>query len=303
LYVKNKPIQPPAPPASGRGAPPVVRESVESIELSLLLDAINRLYGYDFRDYNQLSLLRRIEEWVGELQLPSMLALLDRMVHDESLLDKLLIKLTVNVTSFFRNPEFFAIFRTHVLPELAKHEFIRIWHAGCATGQEVYSAAILLDECGLLERTRIYATDLNRDVLLLAQSGIFTRAEIEAAEQDYRTAGGTQSLMSYATPVNDTVVFDRRLRERIVFAQHDLVKDGRFNDFDVIFSRNVLVHFNARLQERALALYTQSMRAGGYLGLGERETVMNSPFGQAYEPLAGEDIRLYRYTRSTVANS
>jgi chemotaxis protein methyltransferase CheR len=261
-------------------------ESIESIELSLMLEGLYRLYGYDFRDYSRSSLLRRVKEAVADEGLQTIAGLLERIVHDPDAGERLIVKLTVNVTSFFRNPEFFRAFREQVVPELADREFIRIWHAGCATGQEVYSAAIVLEEAGLLERTRIYATDLSRHVLHIARDGRYPAAELVAAEADYEDAGGIGSIAHHVTIGGGIGAFGTRFRERIVFAQHDLVRGGRFNQFDVIFSRNVLIYFNTSLQERAIRLYTESLTDGGFLGLGERESVLFSESAANYRPLA-----------------
>lgn len=261
-------------------------ESIESIELSLMLEALYRLYGYDFRDYSRRSLLRRVNEVVAEEGLKTIAGLLERIVHDADAGERLLVRLTVNVTSFFRNAEFFRTFREQVVPELADREFIRIWHAGCATGQEVYSAAIVLAEAGLIDRTRIYATDLSRRVLHTARDGHYPAAELIEAESDYVAAGGSGSIADHVTIAGRTGTFTERLRERIVFAQHDLVRGGRFNQFDVIFSRNVLIYFNTPLQERAIRLYTESLTDGGFLGLGERESVLFSESAAHFRPLS-----------------
>ncbi len=272
---------------------PMTQHEREDIELDLLLEGISRYYGYDFRHYAPASLKRRIWAAIRTEQLASISALQEQVLHDPACMERLLLSLTVNVTTMFRDPEFYRIFREKVVPRLRTYPFIRIWHAGCSTGEEVYSMAILLHEEGLYDRCRIYATDINERVLSKARSGIFDLSTMQEYTQNYLRAGGTRSFSEYYTAAYDHALFNPRLKEQITFSQHNLATDGSFNEFNVILCRNVLIYFNKQLQERVHNLLYESLGMFGVLGIGRAESMRFTPHEQHYKELhPGE--RLYQ---------
>ena len=270
-----------------------IQHEREDIELDLLLEGISRLYGYDFRHYAPASLKRRIALAVRAEQLASISALQERVLHDPACMERLLLALTVNVTAMFRDPEFYRVFREKVVPTLRTYPFIRIWHAGCSTGEEVYSMAILLYEEGLYDRCRIYATDINERVLARARSGIFDLGSMQEYTQNYLRAGGKQSFSEYYTAAYDHALFNPRLKEQITFSQHNLATDSSFNEFNVVLCRNVLIYFNKELQDRVHNLLYESLGMFGVLGIGRAESLRFTPHEHHYQELhPGE--RLYR---------
>jgi chemotaxis protein methyltransferase CheR len=268
-------------------------DNLEDLEIDLLLEGLFRHYGYDFRQYARSSLRRRLWRRVYAENLDSLSGLQERVLHDPAAMDRLLLDLSVNVTSMFRDPTFHAAFRSQVVPLLRTYPFVRIWNAGCSSGEETYSLAILLLEEGLYDRTRIYATDINEAVLDLARAGSFPADKLPEYTQNYRDSGGQGDLAKYHVVVGDRVRFSRSLRENIVFAQHNLASDRSFNEFHVIICRNVLIYFAAPLQERVHALFHESLVRLGVLGLGHKETVRFTSWEDRYEELNGRE-RLYR---------
>jgi chemotaxis protein methyltransferase CheR len=258
---------------------------VEEIEVALLLEAIYRRYGFDFREYAPASLKRRLWRRTHAEGLTTISALQDRVLHDSACMERLLLDLSINVTSMFRDPSFYAAFREKVTPLLRTYPFTRIWIAGCSTGEEVYSLAIVLEEEGLLERTRIYATDINEAVLERARRGVFNLDKMQEFTQNYLQAGGTRAFSEYYLADYDGVVFDRRLVENAVFAQHNLVSDRSFNEFHVIVCRNVMIYFDRSLQERVFNLFHESLVRFGVLALGHKETIRFSSTADQYEEL------------------
>ena len=266
---------------------------LQEIEIDLLLDGVRRRYGYDFRDYARASLRRRVRKLVVDEGLDTISALQDRVLHDPDCLDRLVLAWTINVTSMFRTPTFFAAFRDQAVPLLRTYPFVRIWVAGCSSGEEVYSLAILLREAGLLDRCRIYATDLNPDVLERARSGIFPLRHMKEYTENYQQAGGERSFSEYYSARYDSAVFDPSLRENVVFSQHNLVTDSSFNEFQAIVCRNVLIYFNRDLQARVLQLFRDSLCNLGILGLGSKETLRATPVDDHYVTLDRTN-RLYQ---------
>jgi chemotaxis protein methyltransferase CheR len=258
---------------------------VEEIEVALLLEAIYRRYGFDFREYAPASLKRRLWRRAHAEGLTTISALQDRVLHDSACMERLLLDLSINVTAMFRDPSFYAAFREKVTPLLRTYPFTRIWIAGCSTGEEVYSLAIVLEEEGLLERTRIYATDINEAVLERARRGVFNLDKMQEFTQNYLQAGGTRAFSEYYLADYDGVVFDRRLVENAVFAQHNLVSDRSFNEFHVIVCRNVMIYFDRSLQERVFNLFHESLVRFGVLALGHKETIRFSSAADQYEEL------------------
>ena len=272
------------------------KHDLERIEIKLLMEGIYRHYGFDFRDYSMPSLKRRVWKRVYAEGLTTISALQDKVLHDSSCMERLLLDLSINTTAMFRDPSFYLSFRQKVVPLLRTYPFVRIWHAGCSTGEEVYSMAMLLQEEKLLERCRIYATDINEAVLQRAKDGIFPLNTMQENTSNYIAAGGNGTFSEYYTARYDYAIFRPSLRENVVFAQHNLVTDSSFNHFNVIFCRNVLIYFNNALQERVQRLFLDSMEMFGILGLGKKETIRYSSVADNYEELDAEE-RLYRRVR------
>lgn len=267
--------------------------NLEEIEIQLLLEAIYQRYGYDFRAYSKASLRRRIMHRLGMSGLPSVMAMTDKVLRDRPFFVTLLNDLTVNVTEMFRDPPFYEAFRREVVPVLKTFPFIKIWHAGCATGEEIYSMAILLEEEGLYERAMIYATDIDKNVLAAAKKGIYSIAAIKQYSDNYQQAGGKASLSDYYTAKYDGVILDQRLKRNIVFADHDLATDQVFGEMNVIVCRNVLIYFDRELQQRVFGLFSESLDLGGYLCLGTKESLRFSGCEQDFEPVVG-DLKIFR---------
>ena len=269
---------------------------LESIEVHLLTEGVNQHYGFDFRDYSLPSLRRRLWKRAYAEGLDTISGLQEKVLHDPSCMERLLLDLSINTTAMFRDPSFYLAFRQKIVPLLRTYPFVRLWHAGCSTGEEVYSMAILLQEEGLYERSRIYATDINEAVLQHAKDGMFTLKTMQENTANYIAAGGTGTFSTYYTARYDYAMFRPSLRENVVFAQHNLVTDASFNHFNVIFCRNVLIYFNNRLQERVQELFLNSMEMFGVLGLGKKETLRYTSVSNNYEELDAEE-RLFRRIR------
>ena len=266
---------------------------IEDIEISLLLEGIYRRYGYDFRQYAPGSLRRRVRKILDAENLPTVSALQDKLLREAAVMERFLLGLTVHVTSMFRDPPFFRALRETVVPLLKTYPFLRIWNAGCSTGEEVYSIAILLQEEGLYDRVRIYATDMNEAVLKRAKDGIFPLQRMQEYTANYVQAGGKRSFSEYYTAGHEHAIFRPTLRENIVFSLHNLAVDGSFNEFHLILCRNVMIYFNRHLQERVLELFHASLARRGILGLGSKESLKLTPHEKEYEPLFGHE-KLYR---------
>ncbi len=272
------------------------RQDREELEISLLLEGVYRHYGFDFRQYARASIRRRLWRRTYAEGLSTITGLLDRVLHDEEAMQRLLLDLSINVTSMFRDPTFFAAFRTKVVPYLRTFPFLRIWNAGCSTGEETYSLAIVLHEVGLLERTRIYATDINEAVLRSAADGVFPLAKMKEFTENYLAAGGTRSFSEYYVSAYDRAQLNRSLAENVVFAQHNLVSDRSFNEFHVIVCRNVMIYFDRALQDQVHGLFLDSLVPLGVLALGHKETVRHTAHAERYETV-DEVERIYRRVR------
>lgn len=260
-------------------------KELEEIEFSLLLEGIFRQYGFDFRDYAPTSLRRRVWKTVRDAKLASISALLERVLRDPSVMERLLLNISIDVTSMFRDPDFFLALRRKVVPLLRDLPFIRVWHAGCAGGEEVYSMAILLQEEGLLEKTRIYATDMNEACLRRARAGIFPAKAMQEYTANYQAAGGASDFSGYYSSKYDNAIFKKELQKNVVWAQHNLVTDASFNEFHVILCRNVMIYFNRTLQNRVHSLIFESLPAGGVLAVGQKESLKFTPHEYGYETL------------------
>ncbi|HCF28635.1 MAG TPA: chemotaxis protein CheR [Cyanobacteria bacterium UBA11049] len=266
---------------------------LETLEIELLLEAVFRHYGYDFRNYAPASLKRRIWAAIQAEGVMTVSGLQEKVLHNRDCLERFLLLLSVNVTTMFRDPSFYKAFRSLVAPLLRTYPFIRIWHAGCSTGEEVYSMAILLQEEGLYDRCRIYATDINEAVLKQAKAGIFSLNRMQDYTQNYQVAGGKRSFSEYYTAGYENAIFSSSLKQNLIFSQHNLTGDNAFNEFNVILCRNVLIYFNKTLQERVQTLFYKSLIRFGILGLGRQESLMLTSYSQCYEELVSRE-KLYR---------
>jgi chemotaxis protein methyltransferase CheR len=272
------------------------REDVDEIELALLLEGVYRRYGFDFRQYAPASLRRRVWRRVHAEGLTTLSALQDRLLHDAASMERLLLDLSINVTAMFRDPTFYVAFREKVVPALRTYPFTRIWVAGCSTGEEVYSLAILLQEEGVYDRTRIYATDINESVLERARAGVFPLDKMREYTQNYIKAGGKRAFSEYYLAKYDGAQFQRSLVENVVFAQHNLVSDRSFNEFNAIVCRNVMIYFDRGLQDRVHRLFYESLTMFGVLVLGAKESIRFSPFDESYEDLDANE-RMFKKVR------
>lgn len=260
----------------------VVHDELQQIEINLLLEGLYQMYGYDFRGYVRASVHRRILNRMRAEGLPTITSLLEKVLHEPGVLERLLNDLSIRLTEMFRDPSFFAAFRKEVVPVLRNLPEIRIWHAGCATGEEVYSMAILMQEEGLAEKTKIYGTDMNEKAIEAAQRGAFPLKKMRQFTKNYLEAGGTKAFSEYYTTDHRYAYFHPVMSENLMFAQHNLVTDGSFNEFHVILCRNVLIYFDQNLQQHVHQLIFGSLAQGGFLGLGSKETILFVPDSLAY---------------------
>jgi chemotaxis protein methyltransferase CheR len=269
---------------------------LEDIEVALLLEGINRRYGFDFRGYALGSLKRRLWRRVHQERVANLSALQERVLHDPEAMERLLVDLSINVTSMFRDPSFFRAFRESVVPLLRTYPFVRIWNAGCSTGEETYSLAIILREEGLYDRARIYATDVATHVIDRARQGTFPLDRMRDYTENYLKAGGAEEFSTYYEAQGDIARFDPALLDQVVFAQHNLVSDGAFNAFNVIVCRNVMIYFGKLLQDRVHELFYESLETFGVLGLGHKESIRFTRHEDCYEEIDAHE-RLYRKVR------
>jgi chemotaxis protein methyltransferase CheR len=272
---------------------PAARDDVDEIELELLLEGVYRCYGFDFRQYAPASLRRRVWRRVHAEGLTTLSALQDKLLHDPACMERLLLDLSINVTAMFRDPSFYIAFREKVVPLLRTYPFTRIWLAGCSTGEEVYSLAILLQEEGVAERARLYATDINESVLDRARAGVFALDKMREYTQNYIKAGGQTAFSEYYVAKYDGAQFQRSLVDNVVFAQHNLVSDRSFNEFNVIVCRNVMIYFDRALQDQVHRLFYESLMTFGVLALGAKESIHFSPFEDRFEDIDANE-RLYK---------
>ena len=257
--------------------------NLENIELELLLQAIYLQYGYDFRDYSRAHVKRRVKHRMVQEKLKNISELQNKILHDPVAFDRMVRDLSINVTEMFRNPDFYKSVREKVIPLLKTYPFPKIWHAGCATGEEVFSFAIMLKEEGLLERTQIYATDFNPYVIEKARKGIFPIRYIKEYTANYQKAGGKESFSDYYHANDEWVIFDKSLSKTMVFAEHNLVTDDVFAEVNMVVCRNVLIYFNRALQNKVLGLLHKSLITGGFLALGTKESMMFSDNQMKYK--------------------
>lgn len=277
-------------------AQPPAAPSLDDIEIPLLLEAICRRWGYDFRDYAPASLRRRIRRIVDLEGVSSVSALQERVLRDPVCMQRFIEQATVSVTAMFRDPGFYRAFRAVAVPLLQQRHALRIWHVACASGEEVYSMAILLHEEGLLDHARIYATDINQAALDAAKQGIYPLEKMQEYTRNYQAGGGKAAFSEYYQAGHGAVVMRAELSQRIMWAQHNLVTDASFNAFDLILCRNVLIYFNRCLQERVHRLLYDSLTPDGLLVLGRQESLQLSPLESCYQALDSRE-KIYQRVR------
>ncbi len=261
------------------------KEEIEEIELTLFLDAIHRRYGHDFRNYAKSSIKRRLRNVLLRVGYKTVSDMISPVLHDESFFETLIYELSITVTEMFRDPEFFKVMRGQIIPYLKTHPFVKIWHAGCATGEEVYSLAIVFKEEGFYDRATIFSTDFNDVALHKAREGIYPLDKMKDYTANYQRSGGTGSFSQYYHAGYDAAVLDPSLRKNIAFANHNLVTDGVFSEVHLIVCRNVLIYFDKTLQSRVLKLFRDSLVHGGILALGSKEALQFSDVANDFKTL------------------
>lgn len=266
---------------------------VQEIELELVLEAMFRRYGYDFRHYARSSLKRRLWQRVRDAGMARMSELVPALLHDRGFAECVVDDLSITVTEMFRDPFFYRVLREQVIPVLKTYPHVKIWHAGCATGEEVYSMAILLHEEGFLDRTQIYATDVNKRALAKARDGIYSIESIRKATLNYNRTNPRTSFSNYYHVNYDLAIINKDIREYILFSHHNLATDGVFAEMNLILCRNVMIYFNATLQSRVLALFRDSLCRPGFLGLGLKENLGSGSVAHAFNPV-NPQARIYR---------
>lgn len=266
---------------------------VEDIEIGLLLQAIAEHYHYDFRDYSRASLTRRLRQARIHLNCAHYSELQGRLLREPELFTRLLQFLTVQVSDFFRDPGFFRAVRESVVPHLRTYPSLKVWVAGCSSGEELYSLAILFREEGLEERTIFYGTDINPEALRRAEQGVYDLERVAQFTENHRLAGGRSSLSDYYTAAYGSAVFDKSLRQRVVFSDHSLVSDQVFAEVHLICCRNVLIYFERNLQDRAIGLFAESLVRRGFLGLGSRESLRFSAHSEQFSDFSRSE-RIYQ---------
>ncbi|WP_232372980.1 CheR family methyltransferase [Pinibacter aurantiacus] len=271
-------------------------QMVSDGEMELLISDILSIYGYDFTDYSKASLKRRLNRIYMLDKFPSFAEFRYRIKNDAAYFSRFVEEITVNVTEMFRDPSFYKTLKEEVLPVLATKPLIRIWHAGCSTGEEVYSMAIMLEEANLLQKSLLYATDLNPSVLERLKKGIFPLSQMKQYSENYILSGGRNEFSKYYRAKYDLAKFDENLQKKMIVSTHNLVSDRSFNEFQLILCRNVLIYFDKPLQDKALALFDESLENLGFLALGAKENLKFSPVARKYKQLANKE-KIWRKTR------
>lgn len=272
-------------------------DSVEDIEIALLLEAIHRRYHYDFRDYARASLKRRLKQACAQMGFASFAAMQDRLLHDEAFLPALLNYITIQVSEMFRDPAYFRALREQVVPVLRTWPSLKVWIAGCSSGEELYSMVILFREEGLEQRTIFYATDINPDALERTRQAIYPAERIRKFTENHRLSGGKAPFSDYYTSAYANAILDGSLKERVVIADHSLATDAVFSEMNLVSCRNVLIYFDRDLQDRAVGLFSQSLVNGGFLGLGSKESLRFSAHLPAFEDVAPRE-KIFRRRRA-----
>lgn len=270
-----------------------MKNEVDFEVLESILEIIFKNFGYDFRDYAKASLLRRLNKFLDDHKIDNVYDLKYLLLNTEGTFQQFLQEITVNVTELFRDPQYYLMLRKKVIPILSSYPIIKIWHAGCSTGEEVFSMAILLHEAGLLQRARIYATDINPQNLEKAKKGILPLKSIQEFTANYIQAGGIHDFADYYTARYGFAIMKDYVRQSIIFSQHNLVADHPFNEFQFISCRNVMIYFNRKLQDRVLQLFSDSLAARGFLGIGLKETLAFSTVKKDFESIDNQ-LKIYR---------
>lgn len=268
-------------------------KEIKNIELDLFLEAIFRRYGYDFRNYARASLRRRVAKTLSRAGIDGAAEAIPRLLRDDSLCNDFLRDMSVTVTDMFRDPWFYVAFSEKVIAHLRTYPLVKIWHAGCATGEEVYSMAILLKEEGLYDKAQIYATDYNNESLDRAREGIYPLKQVKQFMQNYNRTGAKAPFSDYYHAKYGAARFADALRERITFANHNLVSDGVFNEVNVVICRNVLIYFDNHLKDRVLSLFRDSLCHRGFLCLGSKESLKFSCVTEEFETVSAKE-RIFR---------
>lgn len=258
---------------------------MDNLEYKGLLESIRFVYGYDFTEYSEASVRRRIDNFMNNRKIREMETLKNLILGDERLFEEFIQEISVTVTEMFRDPVFYKSLREQVMKRLATYPFIKVWIAGCATGEEVYSMAIVLKEAGLLQRSIIYATDINQRSLVIAKDGVYSAQHMKLYTGNYQQSGATGSFSEYYTAKYNAVMFDKSLKQNIVFASHNLVTDKAFNEFQLIMCRNVMIYFNQALQNKVINLFYESLCVFGYLCLGNKESLLFSDKQKKFEDI------------------
>ncbi|HIG44655.1 MAG: protein-glutamate O-methyltransferase CheR [bacterium] len=249
---------------------------IEDLEIDLLFEAIFKRYGHDFRDYGRASIKRRVMHFLAQSGYKKVSEMIPRLLHEKAFFESMIRTFSISVTEMFRDPHVYQHIRTQVIPVLKTYPFIRAWNAGCATGEEAYSLAILLKEEGMLERTRLFATDFNDELIEKAKEGIYQSKKVKEFASNYQKTGGMNSFSEYYNAQDEAIAIDPSLKKNITFANHNLVTDNVFSEMHLILCRNVLIYFNKSLQDRVLKLFSESLVPKGYLCLGTRESIQFS---------------------------
>lgn len=272
-------------------------DAIEDIEIRLLLEALHQRYHYDFRGYARASIKRRLRQAREQLGFANFSSMQEKLLHDTSLLPRLLRYLTVQVSEMFRDPSYYRAIREKVVPHLRTYPSLKLWIAGCSAGEELYSFVILFREEGLEERTLFYATDINPDALDRAASGIYSLDRIKSFTENHRMSGGKSSLSDYYSTAYGNAIFDKSLRKRVVFSDHSLVTDAVFGEMNLISCRNVLIYFDRDLQDRAIGLFRDALARQGFLGLGAKESLRFSLHAEAFGEFVREE-KIYQRRES-----
>jgi len=272
------------------------KSEIENIEIELFLNAIYKRYGYDFRNYAQATVKRRIRNILMQFSYNNVSELIPKLLYDKLFFKSIILNFSVTVSEMFRDPFFYRSLRDNVIPYLKTYPFVKIWIAGCATGQEVYSLAILLKEENFYDRTTIFATDFNDIALKKAEEGIYSLKEIESFEKNYILSGGRRKFTDYYITKYDSAKFDDSLKNRITFTNHNLTSDSVFGEMNLILCRNVLIYFNRELQNKVLNLYKDSLSKNGFLCLGIKESLTFSDVKDKFEVI-DDTNKIFQYKK------
>ena len=266
---------------------------IHNEEINDFLDSMYKCYGYDFSEYSRASVKRRIFRFMDIYKIKNIFELNYHIINDAGFFKSFLEEFTVNVTEMFRDPDFYKSLREKIIPQLATYPYVKIWHAGCSTGEEVYSMAIVLEEEGIYNKTKLYGTDINQQVLSRGQKGIYSVDNMRAYTSNYINAGGKRAFSDYYLAKYDGVLFDKSLKRNMVFSAHNIVSDSSFNEFNMIVCRNVLIYFNKSLQNKAIELFYNSLMMFGYLVLGSKESLLFTDYKDKFEVIDREQ-RIFR---------